>query len=139
MQSNLEVALEINNAFIPRMIENHFGRIIHVSSDSSLTGKCSPAYAAAKSAVNGYVKSAARHYTKHNVMFCAVLPGIFEHENSVWARKKSSQPDYYQQRVSQMPMGRFPHPSEVAGYVADLVCNQSMMSAGSLIELTGAY
>lgn|SRR3990167_4294910 len=136
---NLEIALELNNAFIPDMIKNKFGRIIHISSDSSLTGKCSPAYAAAKSAVNAYVKSAARYYTKHNVMFCAILPGIFEHEGSGWAKKKYEEPEVYQQRMLQMPLGRFAHPAEIASYITDLVCNKSIMSAGSLIELTGGY
>ncbi|EKD55408.1 MAG: hypothetical protein ACD_60C00009G0001 [uncultured bacterium] len=139
MHINLEVALELNNVFLPNMMKKQFGRIVHISSDGSLTGKCSPAYAAAKSAINAYVKSAARHYTKHNIMFCAVLPGIFEHEDSAWAEKKRSQPDYYQQRISQMPMGRFAHPSEIATYVTDLACNTSIMCAGSLIELTGGY
>ena len=139
MHINLEVALELNNVFIPDMIKNQFGRIVHISSDGSLTGRCSPAYAAAKSAVNAYVKSAARFYTKYNVMLCAVLPGIFEHENSVWAEKKRLQPEYYQRRISQMPLGRFAHPAEIASYVADLVCNSSMMCAGSLIELTGGH
>ena len=139
MQINLEIAMDLNNIFLPSMIKNQFGRIVHISSEGSLTGRCSPAYAAAKSAVNAYVKSAARYYTKYNVMFCAVLPGIFEHENSAWAEKKRVQPEYYQQRISQMPMGRFAHPSEIASYVKDLVCNQSAMCAGSLIELTGGY
>src|SRR3990167_9842629 len=126
MQINFEVALELNNAFLPKMMTKQFGRIVHVSSDGSLTGRCSPAYAAAKSAINAYVKSAARYYTKYNVMICAVLPGIFEHENSAWAEKKRLQPEYYQQRISQMPMGRFAHPSEIASYIADLVSNQSI-------------
>ena len=121
------------------MIKNEFGRIIHVSSDSSKTGKCSPAYAAAKSAVNGYVKSAARHYAKYNIMFCAVLPNIFEHKNSVWSKKRVADPECYRERLSQMPTGRFADPSEIAKYIADLACNNSIMSAGSLFELTGGY
>lgn len=139
MQVHLDVALILNEAFLSRMMDNQFGRIIHISSDSSLTGKCSPAYAATKSAINGYVKSAARYYAKHNIMFCAVLPNIFEHENSAWTKKKKSNPSYYQERLSQMPTGRFAHPTEIAKYVADIACNKSIMSAGSLIELTGGY
>lgn len=136
---HLEVALMLNEAFLPIMIKNNFGRIIHISSDSSKTGKCSPAYAAAKSAVNGYVKSAARYYAKYNIMFCAVLPNVFEHENSVWSRKKETHPERYHERLSQMPAGRFPQTSEVAKYVADIAYNESIMSAGSLFELTGGY
>jgi len=139
IQAHLEVALVLNEAFIPKMIEGQFGRILHVSSDNSLTGKCSPAYAVAKAAINGYVKSAARHYAKHNIMVCAVLPNIFEHKNSVWEKKKYENPEHYQKRLSEMPTGRFAHPTEIANYMADIICNESMMSAGSLFELSGGY
>jgi 3-oxoacyl-[acyl-carrier protein] reductase len=139
MRLNLEVAVELNQFFISYLVKNKYGRIIHISSDASLTGQSAPGYAAAKAAVNAYVKSTARFYAKDNVMICAVLPGILEHESSAWAEKKHAQPEYYQKRVQQMPLGRFGSPEEVAPFVAELACSDSMMCAGSLIELTGAY
>jgi len=139
MMINLEVAVALNEAFIPHMLEKKWGRIIHISSDSAKTGRSSPGQAASKGAINAYVKSAARYYAKNNIMFCAILPTIFEHENSVWAEKKAQQPDYYQQRKQEMPMERFAHPAELAGFIADIALNPSIMCSGSLIELTGAY
>lgn len=136
---NLSISLTINEYFIPKMIENRWGRVIHISSDASTTGQSAPGYAAAKAAVNGYVKSAARYYAKHNIMFCGVLPGIFEHAGSPWEEKKITQPHYYQKKIEQMPLGRFGQPSEIATLVADIANSQSMMCAGSLVELTGAY
>ncbi len=139
MRLNLEVAVELNQFFIPRMVKRGHGRLIHISSDASLTGQSAPGYAAAKAAVNAYVKSTARFYAKDNVMVCAVLPGILEHEGSVWAEKKYTHPEYYEQRIQKMPLGRFGSPEEIAPFVAALACNDSMMCAGSLIELSGAY
>lgn len=137
MRLNMEIAVELNQFFIPYMVKNGRGRVIHISSDASLTGQSAPGYAASKAAVNAYVKSTARYYAKDNVMICAVLPGIMEHENSAWAEKKRTQPEYYQQKIQQMPLGRFGTPDEIAPFVAEIACSDSMMCAGSLIELTG--
>lgn len=137
LQINLEVAMKINEKLLPLMMEKKSGRIIHIGSDASLTGKASPAYVIAKAALNGYVKSAAQFYAKHNIMICAVLPGIFEHPGSAWSEKKITDPDYYQKRVAQMPLGRFGQPHEIAGFVAELVVSESMLYAGSLFELRG--
>lgn len=139
MRLNLGVALTLNEVFIPKMLKQNYGRIIHISSTASVTGQSAPGYAAAKAAINAYVKSTGRFYVKHNIMLCAVLPGAFEHEGSEWTQKKQLQPDYYQQKVQQMPLGRFAHPSEIACYIADLVCNDSIMCAGSLMEFSGGY
>jgi NAD(P)-dependent dehydrogenase (short-subunit alcohol dehydrogenase family) len=120
MKINLETAIKINEKFLPYMIQKKSGRIIHIGSDASLTGKASPAYVIAKAAMNGYVKAMAQYYAKYNIMFCAVLPGILEHEGSPWAEKKITQPEYYQKRIEQLPLGRFGNPKEIAGFVAEL-------------------
>lgn len=136
---SLEVSVAINAHFLPKMVRKKSGRIIHIGSDASLTGNCAPGYAAAKAALNAYVKSSARFYVRHDVMICAVLPGIFEHEGSAWAKKKIGQPEIYQKRCEEMPLGRFAHPSEVASVVADVACSESLMYAGSLLQVTGGY
>jgi len=135
---NLDSALKVNEKFLPYMIENKFGRIVHIGSDASLTGQASPAYVIAKAALNGYVKSAARFYAKHGIMICAVLPGILEHEGSAWTKKKITNPIHYQSKLDQMPLGRFGMPEEIASMVAELITSDSMMCAGALLELCGA-
>lgn len=139
MHLNLGVATRINAFYLPKMVSRGLGRIIHISSDASLTGQSAPAYAASKAAINGYVKSTARYYAKHQVTICAVLPGIFEHEGSVWAEKKISQPDHYQQVVTGRPIGRFNSSDEIANAVAEIACSLNIVHAGSLIELTAGY
>jgi len=133
---NLGVAAQINEHFLPSMVRRGHGRIIHVSSDASLTGQSAPGYAAAKAAVNGYVKSTARFYASHNIMICAVLPSVIEHEDSAWTEKKLTQPEYYQKKIDAMPLGRFSFPFEIADVIADIACCSNMVYAGSLIELT---
>ncbi len=136
---NLGVATQINAHFLPKMVNRASGRIIHIGSDASLTGQSAPAYAAAKAAMNAYVKSTARYYVKHHIMMCAVLPGIFEHEDSVWAEKKKTNPEHYQQAIKSRPLGRFNTPDEIATAVADIACSSTLTYAGSLIELTAGF
>lgn len=135
---NLEVAMKINESILPSMLEKQCGRIVHISSDSSLNGQASPAYVIAKAALNGYVKSAARYCAKHNIMICAVLPGILDHEGSAWDKKREMQPEHYQKKLEQMPLGRFGHPAEISNFVAELALGPSMMCAGGLFEFRGA-
>lgn len=138
IEINLEVAIKITEKFLPFMIEKKFGRIIHIGSDASLTGQASPAYVIAKSALNGYVKTSARYYAKNNIMLCAVLPGIIEHEDSEWANKKIIHPEHYKKKLNQTSLGRFGKPEEIAGFVAELAVSDSMMCAGGLFEFRGA-
>lgn len=138
LKINLEVAIKINEFFLPIMTKNKFGRIIHIGSDASVTGQASPAYVIAKSALNGYIKTAARYNAKNNIMMCAILPGILEHDGSAWAQKKISQPEHYQNTINKMPLGRFGQPEEIADLVAEIATNTSMMCAGSLFELCAA-
>lgn len=135
---NLEVAIRINEAFIPFMTQRRFGRIIHIGSDASITGMASPAYVISKSALNGYVKVSSRHFVNHGIMICAVLPGIIEHEGSAWEKKKINQYDYYKKKLEQMPLRRFGRPEEIASFVGELAVSNSMMYAGGLFELRGA-
>jgi 3-oxoacyl-[acyl-carrier protein] reductase len=132
---NLGIAAQINAHFLPVMLERQQGCIIHISSDASLTGDAAPGYVASKAAINAYVKSTSRFYAKHNIMMCAILPGVFEHDSSSWTKKKITHPEYYEKKRQSMPLGRFADSSEIAKVVADIACSNNMVHSGSLIEL----
>lgn len=136
---NLGVATSLNAHYLPIMMKTAFGRIIHISSDVGETGRCAPALAASKAAINAYVKSTARFYAKYNVMLCAVLPGIFLHPSSVWNKKQKTEPVHYDNRLDEMPLGRFISIEEVAEVVTNIANSDNMAYSGSLIKLTGAH
>ena len=69
MYLNVEVAVELNRAFIPHMIKKKWGRICHISSIAALENQGSPAYCSSKAALNAYVRSVARYVAKHNVIY----------------------------------------------------------------------
>lgn len=139
MKLNLGVAADMNEFWLPKMASCGGGRIIHVSSDASMTGQCAPAYAASKAAVNGYVKSTARFYAKDNIMICAVMPGIFEHEGSVWREKKILDSNHYHNTIQNRPLKRFNSADEMACAIAEIVCSPSIVYAGGLIPLTAGF
>jgi len=138
MSLNLEVAVKINNAFIPLMRNRASGTIIHISSDAAITANAAPAYSIAKAALNAYVLNVARNYIKDNIVIFGVLPGIFEHSDSVWSEKKNSNPEYYRSKVQNMPLGRFMRVDEVSEVISMLCSVNSIAMCGSLIKLNGS-
>lgn len=139
VQFNLGVAAALNAHYLPLMQKENSGRIIHIGSDASDTGRSAPGYAAAKAAINAYVKSTARFYAKDKVMFCAVLPGIFTYPgDNDWDTKRMLEPTYYKKRLSEQPLGRFLAVDEIAEAIAVIADSDSLAYSGSLIKLTGA-
>lgn len=138
MKLNVEIAVAINNALIPLMKQQGYGKIIHISSDAAITANAAPAYAIAKAALNAYIVNAARNYIKDNVMMYGVMPGIFEHFDSVWSKKKILEPEYYRSRSQHMPLGRFMRVEEVSEVISSLCSINSIALSGSLITLNGA-
>lgn len=134
---NFGVAAEINTFFIDKMVENGGGKIIHISSDSAETGNASPCYASAKGALNTYVKSTARYYAKDNMLICAIMPSIMDHEKSDWAKKKIDSPEYYEARKKAMPLGRFGTTKEVAELINSICSLEGMLLTGSIIKANG--
>lgn len=137
MRLNVEVGIEINNHVIPIMIAQGGGKIVHIGSSASFTGNASPAYVISKAALHTYVKNSARYYAKENILLCAVVPSILEHEGSEWSAKRVREPQKYENRKAQMPLGRFAIPDEIAPYVSALFSIQSMQATGSIIRLEG--
>lgn len=139
IELNLGVAANINAHYFPLMQKENYGRVIHVGSNSSKTGRSAPGHVAAKGAVNAYVKSAARFYAQYNMMICAVLPSIFLHEDSAWDQKRETDPSCYQKRLEEMPLGRFLLADEIADVIANIAVSTNMAYSGSLIELAGGF
>jgi len=137
MRLNVEVGIEINNYVIPHMIAKGGGKIVHIGSSAALNGNASPSYAISKAALHAYVKNSARYYAKENIMMCAVVPSILEHEGSEWSVKRVREPLKYENRKAQMPLGRFAMPEEIAPYVSALFSIESMQATGSIICLEG--
>ena len=90
---NLEVAVELNDEFIPHMKANDWGRILNVSAGASLENSGPVPYCAAKAALTAYTRSMGRILAieSGNVVMSALLPGVIYTEGGHWERVKTRQ------------------------------------------------
>ena len=77
---NVGYSIDINNFFIPKMIDNKWGRIVHVSSAITTSFNGYSAYASSKCALEGYVKSVSKIVSKDNVIINGIAPGLIDKE-----------------------------------------------------------
>lgn len=137
MQLNFFSAIEINNFFIEKALNSKKNmRIIHISSDVGITGRASPSYSISKGALNTYIKNSGRVYAQDNIMICGLICGIFEHENSVWTKKKKENPKYYEEVKNKSTLKRFADVNEVAEVVIEISKSKSILYSAELINIT---
>jgi 3-oxoacyl-(acyl-carrier-protein) reductase len=122
-------------AALPHMIERGHGRIVNVSSIIAQTGNVGQAnYAAAKAGMIGFTKSVAREVARHGITVNAVCPGFIETD------MLGAVPEEAKQRiVSQIPLGRFGHASEVAALVRFLVAEGAWITGQQFNVNGGMY
>jgi NAD(P)-dependent dehydrogenase (short-subunit alcohol dehydrogenase family) len=132
--SNFTISLKINNYLYKRLNGNP-SKIIYIGSTASLHAKASPSYTLSKSLINTYVKNVSKFYLDYNILICVVLPGILDHEGSVWHKKKESNQEYYNSVKNEQPLKRFAKPKDIAPYVIDIVHQKSLLLTGSIVKL----
>lgn len=109
------------------------GSIINVSSLSGKVGMAGQTnYSAAKAGVVGLTKAAAKELAHLGVRVNAVQPGLIRTPMTEAMPQKA-----WDQKMSEIPMGRAGEPSEVATVVLFLACDWSSYLTGTVQEITG--
>jgi 3-oxoacyl-[acyl-carrier protein] reductase len=138
MRLNVEVALEINRAFIPHMQSRKWGRICHVSSISALENQGPPAYCAAKAALNAYVRSLGRYVAADNVILTSVMPGAVFTKDGYWDHASRERPAHVEKYLNErMSIRRFGRVEEISELVAFLCSDRSSFCVGSALLADG--
>lgn len=138
MRLNVEVALEINRAFIPHMREAKWGRICHVSSIAALENQGPPAYCAAKAALNAYVRSLGRFVCADNVILTSIMPGAIFTKDGYWDAALQDRPDHVEKFLNErMSIRRFGRVEEISELVAFLCSEQASFCVGSALLADG--
>ena len=83
---NVGITIQINNILIPKMIQKKWGRIINLTTTTTVsqTFTGNPPYISAKAALNAYSKSLSRELAKSGIVVASVAPGaIYTKEDTL--------------------------------------------------------
>jgi 3-oxoacyl-(acyl-carrier-protein) reductase len=130
---NLDGVFNCTKVFLEGMIEKRWGRIVNITSVIGQMGNFGQAnYAASKAAVTAMTKTLAKELARKGITVNAVAPGFIETE------LVEGIPDKVKERIiSQIPLGRFGRPEEVAGAVVFLVSSEGDYITGHELSVNG--
>ena len=138
MRLNVEVPIELNEAFIPTMQKKKWGRICHVSSIAALENQGTPAYCASKAALNAYVRSLGRYVSANNVIMTSVMPGAVLTEGGYWDDASQNRPEHVEKYLKErMAINRFGTIKEISEAVAFLCSDLSSFCVGTCMLVDG--
>jgi NAD(P)-dependent dehydrogenase (short-subunit alcohol dehydrogenase family) len=146
--TNLFSAVRLDRAFLPSMLTQGAGVIIHISSIQRALPlyESTLAYAAAKAALTNYSKGLSKEVSPKGIRVNTVAPGYTETEAAVGmvaeiARRTGVGEDAARQRIIDalggIPLGRPNRPEEVAELVAFLASERAASITGSEYVIDG--
>ena len=133
LSTNLKGVFHCTRAVLRPMIKQRRGRIINLTSVVAVMGNLGQAnYVAAKAGIIGLTKATAREVASRGITANAVAPGFIETDMT-----HALDPELQEQMRSQIPLGRFGRPEDVAELVVFLASDQAAYITGQVIHLNG--
>ena len=132
ISTNLSGMFYCTRAAVSGMRENNYGRIINMSSVIGQMGNLGQSnYGASKAGMVGFTKTAARELARNNITVNAVCPGF------ITTDMVNALSDEIQDNLkSQIPLGRFGEPEEIAAVVRFL-CTEGGWFTGAELSPNG--
>lgn len=133
LKTNLDSVYYCTKAALRSMIKGRFGRIVAISSVSSLVGNAGQTnYAAAKAGILGFIKSVAREVASRGVTANIVAPGYVNTDMTSVLSK-----EIREGILSRIPVGRYGDPKDIARAVAFLVSDDTSYITGQILAVDG--
>ena len=136
MDVNMRGTLFMTQAVVPAMRVQHSGSIVNMSSVSAQRGGGvfgGSHYSAAKAAILGYTKAAARELGPDNIRVNALCPSFIDTDITAGMMT----PERLEGIVKSVPMGRPGRADEVAGCVLFLASELASYVTGSELDING--
>lgn len=138
LRCNLEIAVELDQIFVPAMKRKKWGRIVHIGSTSSMENNGPVTYCASKAALAAYSRSMGRVLAKDGIVMSAVLPGAVFTEGGYWDKALKERPEHVRKYLAdRCPLGRFGTPENIAAMVVFLCSGLAEFCQGAIIPVDG--
>jgi len=138
LEVNALAGLRAARAAVPFMRRQHRGRIIFIASVWGRESGGRTGYNMAKAAEISLAKSLSRELAKDNILVNSVAPGSVMFPGGNWERRKQADPEGMAAYVkSEMPLGRFGTPEEVAAVVTFLASDRASLVTGATWSVDG--
>jgi 3-oxoacyl-[acyl-carrier protein] reductase len=132
MTLNFVRVRQLTHAVVPSMIEKNWGRIVNI------TGKSEPerliAATPAKAAVHAWSKGLSREVGKHGITVNCIPPGRIMSEQ---IRRKYSDEFRAEQSATEIPVGRYGEPEELAALAVFLCSPAARYITGTVMPVDG--
>jgi 3-oxoacyl-[acyl-carrier protein] reductase len=135
LATNLKAAFWLTQAALPHIARSQSGRLLFTSSVTgprvAMPGYA--AYAASKSGLNGFIRTAALEYAKRNITVNGVEPGYI----ATPAMQSVASESHLDEMSKLIPMGRFGTVMEVADVMVFLASGSASYITGQTIVIDG--
>ena len=133
LATNLTAAFRCTQAVLRPMLKQRHGRIISISSVVGQSGNPGQAnYAASKAGLIGFSKSLAREVASRGITVNVVSPGMIETDMT-----SELDEDVRETLATQIPIGRFGTPADVAAAVCFLASDEAAYITGQVLSVNG--
>ena len=131
--TNLTSVFSTCRCCVPSMVSQKSGKIISISSVWGNVGaSCEVAYSACKGGINSFTRALGKELAPSNIQVNAIAPGFIETDMTEVLSDKVKEAS-----VSQIPLGHFGKPEDVANLAAFLASEAAAYITGQVIHCDG--